>query len=379
MSDQFKHPMLPHSTHDDEARQDFVRSFKIHLYGEISPGNRTVYDGKVRPEFEKKHERDFKGRHEIWKSMLQNPYYQMYSSLKRTQQELMWETSGETTERSFPELYEKAKKIAARKKKLGSLRLNPKLKTPRYNTMVDIHIQPGGYHTDIVKDDIFAGALYDHAVYSYATGAMGPLNDDMGRTVVKYLRENHPEFQPRRILDMGCAAGQSTLAYCDGFPEAEVHALDVGAPMLRYAHARAESMGKSVHFTQQSAEHTDFPDGHFDLIVSHILFHETSRKAIPNILRESHRLLAPGGRAVHAEVPGFFKYNTDPFNQIALEWEAHYNAEPFMPRLFEMDMVEEAEAVGFKAGMVEDVMAPSAQGGARGQMSMAWYLLDARK
>lgn len=98
---------------------------------------------------------------------------------------------------------------------------------------------------------------------------MGPLNDDMGRTVVKYLRENRPEFQPRRILDMGCAAGQITLAYCDGFPEAEVRALDVGAPMLRYAHVRAESMGKSVHFSQQPVERTNYPGGHFGLIVSH--------------------------------------------------------------------------------------------------------------
>lgn len=379
MSDQFQHPMLPRSTHDDEARQGFVRSFKIHLFGEISPGNRTVYDGKVRPEFEKKHQRGPKGRHDIWKSMLQNPYYQMYSSLKRTQQELMWETSGETAERSYAELKGKAKKIAVAKAKRGSLRLDPKLKVPRYNTMVDIHIQPGGYHTDIVDDEIFAGALYDHAVYNYATGALGPLNDDMGQTVVKYLRDNHPDFQPRRILDMGCAAGQSTLAYCDGFPDAEVCALDVGAPMLRYAHARAESMGKAVNFSQQSAEHTDFPDGHFDLIVSHILFHETSRKAVPNILRESHRLLSPGGRAVHAEVPAFFKYNTDPFNQIGPEWEAHYNAEPFMPRLFEMDLVEEAEAVGFRAGEVKDAMAPSPRNAASGQIGSAWYVLDAPK
>ena len=259
------------------------------------------------------------------------------------------------------------------------MRLDAKLKTPRYNTMVDIHIQPGGYHTDIVEDDIFAGALYDHAVYSYATGALGPLNDDMGQTVVKYLRENHPEFQPKRILDMGCAAGQSTLAYCDAFPRAEVFALDVGAPMLRYAHARAESMGKAVHFSQQSAEHTDFPDGHFDLIVSHILLHETSRKAVPNILRETHRLLSPAGRAVHSEVPAFFKYNTDPFNQIGLEWEAHYNAEPFMPRLFEMDLVDEAESVGFESGRVKDVMAPSARNAASGQLGSVWYLLDALK
>ena len=379
MSDQFQHPMLPLGTHDDEARQGFVRSFKIHLFGEISPGNRAVYEGKVRPEFEKRNERGLNGRHEIWKNMLEEPYYQMFSSLKRTQQELMWESSGETTERAYADLQRKSKKIAGAKKKRGSLRLDPKLKTPRYNTMVDIHIQPGGYHTDLVEDDIFAGAWYDHAVYNYATGALGPLNDDIGQTVVQYLRENHPDFRPTRILDMGCAAGQSTLAYCDGFPEADMHALDVGAPMLRYAHARAESMGKSVHFSQQSAEHTDFPDGHFDLIVSHILLHETSRKAIPNILRESNRLLSPSGRAVHAEVPAFFKYNTDPFNQIALEWEAHYNAEPFMPRLFEMDLVEEAQEAGFREGNVKDVMAPSARNAASGQIGSVWYLLDAQK
>ncbi|MCL6753034.1 methyltransferase domain-containing protein [Nostoc sp. CCCryo 231-06] len=59
--------------------------------------------------------------------------------------------------------------------------------------------------------------------------------------------------------------GNSTLPYVDGFPDAEVHAIDVGAPMLRYAHARAESLGKRVHFSQQNAEQTNFPDESFDL------------------------------------------------------------------------------------------------------------------
>ena len=37
---------------------------------------------------------------------------------------------------------------------------------------------------------------------------------------------------------------------------------------------------------QQNAEKTSFPDGHFDLIVSHVLLHETSGKAVRNILRD---------------------------------------------------------------------------------------------
>ena len=379
MSAQFQHPMLPIATHDEDARQSFVRSFKIHLFADISPGTRKVYDGKVRPEFQRANNRDFETRKELFHSMLGNPYYQMFSSLKRTQQELMWESSATTTEREYAGLHEKAARVAAKTRKKGSLRLDPNLQVPRYNAMVDIHIQPGGYHTDCGPDDIFAGAWYDHAVYSYATGALGPKNDDMGRTVVKYVADNHHSLKPLRILDMGCAAGQSTLAYCDAFSGAEVYAIDVGAPMLRYAHARAEEMGAAVHFSQQSAEATDFPDGYFDLIVSHILLHETSRKAVPNILRESHRLLRRGGRMIHAEVPAFFKYNKDPFDQIALDWEAHYNGEPFMPRLFEMDLVDEAVAQGFGKAKVKDAFASSGQSEAEGQIGISWYLLDAER
>ena len=77
----------------------------------------------------------------------------------------------------------------------------------------------------------------------------------------------------------------------EAYPEAEVYGIDVAAPMLRYAHARAEALGRRVHFSQQNAESTNFRDESFDLIVSHILLHETSAKAVRNIMRECHRLL----------------------------------------------------------------------------------------
>ena len=115
-----------------------------------------------------------------------------------------------------------------------------------------------------------AGATYDRAVYIYAMSRLGTLNDEMGQSVVLHLKEQHPNFQPRRILDMGCTVGHSTLPYVDAYPEAEIFAIDVGAPVLRYAHARAEALGKRVHFSQQNAEQTNFEEGSFDLIVSHI-------------------------------------------------------------------------------------------------------------
>lgn len=373
MSSQFQHPVLPRATHDEASRQEFVRSFKRNLFADVLPGNRLAYDGRVVPQFSRDHGRKPHNRHEIWRAMLNEPVYQMFSSLKRTQQEMMWAASGETTERCYETVRTAARKLTAGRTR-GSLRLDPKVTIPRYNTLVDIHIQPGGYHG---SDDLFAGALYDHAVYSYATGTLGPLNDDMGATVIAHLRRTRPDFSPRRILDMGCAAGHSTLPYVDAFPEAEVHAIDVAAAQLRYAHARAEGLGKRVHFVQQSAEATDFDDGFFDLIVSHILFHETSARAVPKILRETYRLLAPGGMAVHSEVPGFHKFRRDPFDQIGAYWEAHYNDEPFMPRLFEMDLVAEAEHAGFRRRNVQDLLAPSAYRTA--MLRGDWYLLEARK
>ena len=89
------------------------------------------------------------------------------------------------------------------------------------------------------------------------------------------------------------------------FPDAHIHAIDIAAPFVRYGHARAESLGVGIHFSQQNAEQTDFEDESFDLIVSHILLHETSAKALRNILRECHRLLRPDGLMVHAEIPQY--------------------------------------------------------------------------
>ena len=44
-----------------------------------------------------------------------------------------------------------------------------------------------------------------------------------------------------------------------------------------------------------NAEKLDFDNGEFDLIFSCIMFHETSRKALPKILKECHRVLEKGG------------------------------------------------------------------------------------
>lgn len=377
MRNQFQHGILPDATHDEYSRENFVHSLKTHVMGTIGPGNRKVYDADAEPKFLRAHNRPPENRHEVGSVMRDEPYWQMYSSVHRSAQEMMWETCGQRTERQIGGLIGKSKALKSNRKKKGSLRLDPNLKVPRYNGAVDIHIQPGGYHSDLAEEDVFAGALYDTAVYIYVLEGLGPKNDDLGRTAIAYLKKHYPNFKARKILDMGCAVGHSTLPYLEAFPGAEVHALDVGAPMLRYAHARAESLGAPVHFSQQNAEHTDYPDASFDLIASHILFHETSAKAIPAIIKECHRLLKPGGMMIHAEVPAFEKFLPDPYDQFHRDWATHYNAEPFWGKLHEMDMTDVSVDAGFAKEKIFEVHAPATVGG--GHTGAVWYLLGATK
>jgi len=228
----------------------------------------------------------------------------------------------------------------------GSLELNAELEIPRYHTVADIHLQPGGFHTEVTDDDVTAGAIYDNAVTIYSNGALGPKNDLLGRTLVHFYKQNYPDHKPGTILDMGCGIGSCTGAWAEAFPDAEVHGIDVGAPMLRYAHARAESIGMAVHFKQHNAEETNYPDESFDLIVSHIVFHETSAKALPRILKESHRLLKPGGMMLHTDIPGA----EGAFDAIMMEWETTNNNENFAGMFRETDLATTATQMGFAEG-----------------------------
>ena len=157
---------------------------------------------------------------------------------------------------------------------------------------------------------------------------------------------------------MGCTVGHSTLPYKVQFPEAEVWGIDVGAPLVRYAHARAAGLELDVNFAQMNAEATDFELGSFDLIVSHILLHETSAKAMPRIMNECFRLLAPGGYMIHADLPPFDLM--DPFTQFILDNETWYNNEPFWGAMRDTDQIQLAVNAGFARDKIFFSTAPMA-------------------
>jgi len=339
------HAVLPVPAGDDFARQEFVKSLKYQLSTRIAPGVRDSYEKKRAPEFYSRAGRPPVDRREVRERMAADPYFRMWSALERSSQELLWKSVQVSIERQLPQLVAAARTAP---RGLGTLSLDPTLQAPGYVTAVDVHLMPGGYHTEVCEEDVAPGALYDRGVYLYTNGRMGPRNADPGDSAIAFFKATFPGFAPKRILDLGCTVGNSTLPWVDAFPEAEVHGTDLCAPVLRYAHARAESLGKRVHFSQQNAERTDFPDQHFDLVTSCLLVHETSRKALSRILKEAHRLLAPGGVMLHAETPPYG--SLPPFDAFMFDWDTHNNNEPFWAASHELDPHAEAEAAGFPRG-----------------------------
>lgn len=355
MLPQLKHSILPQTDGDELARQNFTVSLKAYITGKLSPKNQDVYERVAKPEFEKAYKRSPQNRHEVAQIMRYRDSYRWWGALRRNQQELLWESVNISVERQLPELMERVKSL---RNPIGSLTLDPNFAIPKYQTAVDTHCMPGGYCSEFIEGDIAAGATYDRGVYIYGLGWLGPLNDDMGASVVEnYLLPKYPNFQPQKILDLGCSVGHSTLPYVDAYPNAEVYAIDVAAPMLRYGHARAESLGKKVHFQQQNAEKTNFTDGHFNLIVSHILLHELPVFAIRNVLRESYRLLAPGGMVIHVEAPLY--RHMDAYRAFLYDWETANNNEPFWSGMRDLDVSAEMVEAGFSPEVVKEEFVPN--------------------
>lgn len=355
------HPMLPEQSREERARHSFLIDLKNMLTRELGSGNEQAWRERALPEFIERHGREPESRHEVAEVMEEQPYYQMWSALMRVQQELYVDSTAACVERQLPDLIERFRAYAGQPK-FGSLTLDPELEVPRYIGEVDIHCVPGGYTLELAQDDVYAGARYDIGSFIFGRGLRGPLNDTRGQTGVRFLIEKRPDLRPERILDLGCAAGMNTLPYADAYPGAELHAIDVSAPCLRYAHARAEALERSVHFSQQNAEHTSFDDASFDLIVSHILFHESSAKALRAYMHECFRLLRPGGCMLHLDVPRRLTCRT-PFEQFMADWDTFNNNEPFWGTfLFDVDIMSMAVDAGFARERMTETIAPTVDG-----------------
>jgi ubiquinone/menaquinone biosynthesis C-methylase UbiE len=283
---------------------------------------------------------------------------------------MIWVSVGEPVYRDLDRMTEATRELVEAPEKLGSLNLDAAYDPSPEVAGVDIHLQPGGYAFDRGGYDVAAGALYECGGNVFSFGQGIGRGDSKAGVVVRLLDEAFGGFRPKKILDIGCSAGAASAAYADHFPDAEVHAIDIGSAMLRYAHARAESLGVAVHFHQMDAAAMAFDDESFDLVVSHNLMHEIGEEKRRAMIRESRRVAKPGGVVIHQDVA--IRNLPTIVHEVERDWDTHFNGEVHWNTYQTADLIADMRAAGFGETIVEHDLA-AIHGANR------WYAISGRK
>lgn len=210
------------------------------------------------------------------------------------------------------------------------LRLDPALVPPLYCTDYDIHQQPGGLASEL------GAHIYRDAVSGGVVGTQG-LHERFAARVVQ-------EHRPGRVLDLGCGFGRSTWAFAQAAPDAQVDGIDIAAScVMLAAHGTPPALRGRVRFQQADATSSALPAASYDVVTSTMLLHEMPEAAVRALIRETARLLAPGGIAAHLD----FLPPTDPALRLLFEGHARRNNEPYLLEHSRIDLARAYADAGF--------------------------------
>jgi ubiquinone/menaquinone biosynthesis C-methylase UbiE len=340
------HDVFPSVSHDEAARFDFLTHFNKFLASSLGRGNKLAYERRVLPAFRKEKARDPKDRFEIRNAMNRDPFHRLWSASKRNSMEMRQQNGRSIVLRQLDDLDARANALNEGK---PTLQLDPTVQVPRYQSAVDIHCMPGCYHGEERPGDVSAGANYDCGIFATTAGALGGLSDGGGQAVAQWLKANYPNWKPRRVLDIGCTIGHNVVPLALAYPETEFIAIDTAAASLRYGHARAQALGATnITFIQHNGEDLSrWEDGYFDWVQTTMFLHELSGKALPQIINEGYRVLAPHGLMLHVEQP---QYTPDMpiYEQFIRDWDAFNNNEPFWSAMHALDLKKVMQKAGFE-------------------------------
>ena len=104
------------------------------------------------------------------------------------------------------------------------------------------------------------------------------------------------DLQPgHRVLEIGCGTGNLTLLTKRLHPDVEVVGLDPDAKALARARRKADRAGLTLQLDQGFSQELPYPDASFDRAFSSFMFHHLDRDSKAATLRETRRVLNPGG------------------------------------------------------------------------------------
>ena len=140
-------------------------------------------------------------------------------------------------------------------------------------------------------EDIKDNDLKDH-LYNRTLKARVLIVPWMSRTL---------ELKDKRILEVGCGTGSSSVAFCE--QGAHVTGIDLDQGSLEVARFRAELLNLDIKYKESSANQIESLDDSFEIIIYYAtLEHMTIEERIDS-LRQAFRSLEPGGYLIIIEAP----------------------------------------------------------------------------
>jgi ubiquinone/menaquinone biosynthesis C-methylase UbiE len=338
-----EHDLKPALTPDEIARSRFVSGLRSVILNEMAGDLRHAFEARAEPAFRAAHGRAPADSDEVHAAIRDDAAFKVYSACRVEAQRMVWSSVIPSVEREREPLERRAE--AAIASGGSTVELDPALPVPRNVAALDVHLMPGAYAGTVGGDRLGPGAVYDRGLAVFSMGLMGRNLDDIGLSMSAYVRNRFPDFAPSAILDVGCTIGHNTLPWKQTYPDADVHAVDVAAPGLVYAAARANLQGRAVHFHQMNAESLAFDDASFDLVFTSMFLHELSAKTRAAFFKEAHRVLRPGGLLLNMELPP--NREVSAFDGFYLDWDCWYNEEPFYKGFRDEDPRALCRAAGF--------------------------------
>lgn len=117
------------------------------------------------------------------------------------------------------------------------------------------------------------------------------LRDNFHKNMLKIFESR--DFKPKRILDVGCSTGLSTLKLHDSFPSAEIIGLDLSPFMVATAihnintRASQSSAQSQVTYLYAPGEDTGLGTGDADLVTMSLISHELPADVSRSVLTTS--------------------------------------------------------------------------------------------
>jgi demethylmenaquinone methyltransferase/2-methoxy-6-polyprenyl-1,4-benzoquinol methylase len=141
-----------------------------------------------------------------------------------------------------------------------------------------------------------------------------------------------PEQKDGKVLDVATGTGDMAFMIARQFPGVTVTGVDIAEGMLKIAEEKLRRKGLAgrISFAQGDSENLRFEDNSFNAIT--VAFGVRNFEDLQMGLREMHRVVTPGGKAVILE---FTKPRSFPFKQIFNGYFKHLL--PFIGKLRSKD------------------------------------------